>query len=364
MRKGLVIPGLAVVSLMLAIFFTLWVRLRVKPGTPAAPPPQGRYAKNVAAVGLVEPASENIALSCAVSGMVTGLYVNAGDHVHKGQRLFSLDSRDIAADRLVKEAALASARSNLAKLEQEPRPEEIPPAVARVNAAKAEVADAAIQVKLIESVTDRRAVRQEDVERRRAGLAAMEARQAEAEKNLALLKAGAWAPDLAIARAAVAQAQAAIQQDDINIARLTTTAPIDGVVLQNHVRLGQYAQCGAITDPLMIFGSTTGLNLRADVDESDAWRVRAHGNATAYVRGNSDLSYPVEFVRFEPYVLPKKSLTGDSTERGDTRVLQVIFRFADASAPVYDGQQMDVFLDSPADLRHGSETHAEVVRTP
>jgi HlyD family secretion protein len=45
-------------------------------------------------------------------------------------------------------------------------------------------------------------------------------------------------------------------------------------------------------------------------------------------------------------VLPKKSLTGDSTERVDTRVLQVIYKIEDTNLPLFVGQQMDVFIDA------------------
>ena len=130
----------------------------------------------------------------------------------------------------------------------------------------------------------------------------------------------------------------------MNIERLTTHAPIDGAILQNKVRIGQYAQCGPLAEPLMIFGGTGAMHVRADVDETDAWRVKAGAPAVAHVRGNSRITYALEFVRFEPSFIPKKSLTGDSTERVDTRVLEVIYRFHDAQAHVYDGQQMDVFI--------------------
>ena len=73
--------------------------------------------------------------------------------------------------------------------------------------------------------------------------------------------------------------------------------------------------------------------------------MRSEGKATASVRGNPDLKTPLTFVRFEPFVVPKKSLTGDSTERVDTRVLQVIYRLEDESLPLFVGQQMDVFID-------------------
>lgn len=344
--KRYILPMLATVSLVFAVSWTLAERPVRKPSDPPAPPPETTSAQSVAAVGLVEPGTENIALSCAVSGLVTSLDVKAGDRVRSGQKLFSVDDRDLVADLAARRAALANARAQLAKLEAEPRPEEVPPAEAKVAEAKAQAGDAEVQMRLIESVADLRAVKKEDVLRRRLAYQAAQARLAQAEKDLALLKAGAWAPDLAIARAQVAQAEAAVRQDEVNLERLTTRAPMDGVILQNKVRLGQYAQCGPVADPLMIFGGGRELHVRADVDQEDAWRVKAGAAAVAHVRGNSKAAYPVEFVRFEPYVIAKQSLTGSATERVDTRVLQVIYRFRDRSAPVFDGQQMDVFISA------------------
>ena len=100
------------------------------------------------------------------------------------------------------------------------------------------LADAEVQVKLIESVTDNRAVKKEDVFERQQNYNAAKARLAQAERNLALTKAGAWGPDVAIARTEVKQAVAPVRQDEVNIERLTTRAPIDGTILQYKVRLG------------------------------------------------------------------------------------------------------------------------------
>jgi HlyD family secretion protein len=44
--------------------------------------------------------------------------------------------------------------------------------------------------------------------------------------------------------------------------------------------------------------------------------------------------------------VPKRSLTGESTERVDTRVLQALYTFPRSALPVYVGQQMDVFIES------------------
>lgn len=252
--KRYTLPILALASLLFAVSWTLAERPVRKPSEPPAPPPETTSAQTVAAVGLVEPGTENIALSCAVSGLVTSLYVKAGDRVSRGQKLFSIDDRDLLADLAVKRAALDNARAQLAKLEAEPRPEEVPLAEAKVAEVKAQLADAEVQMRLIDSVSDPRAVKKEDVLRRRLAYQAAQARLAQAEKDLALLRAGAWGPDLAIARTQVAQAEAAVRQDEVNIERLTMRAPMDGVILQNKVHLGQFAQCGPLAEPLMIFG--------------------------------------------------------------------------------------------------------------
>jgi multidrug resistance efflux pump len=349
--RRFIIPLLAVVSLTYAIYYTI-SRTPVRAQTiPPAPPPETTSASTVAGEGLVEPSSENISLSCPVSGLVTKLYVRAGDHVRAGQSLFSLDDRELVADLGVKRAALEAARARLAKLQQAPRAEEVPPAEAKVAEAKALVDDAEVQVRLIESVTDKRAVREEDVLRRRFNYEAAKARLVQAEKDLALIQAGTWEPDLAIGKTEVNQAEAAVRQDEINIDRLTMRAPVNGVILQNKVRLGQYAEAGILAEPLMVFGADGNLRLRTDVDESEAWRVNAGSAAVARLRGNSKISFPLEFVRFEPYVIPKKSLTGNVTERVDTRVLQVIYSFKDANAKVFDGQQLDVFIETNANNR-------------
>ena len=54
----------------------------------------------------------------------------------------------------------------------------------------------------------------------------------------------------------------------------------------------------------------------------------------------------LRFVRVEPLVIPKKALTGENTERVDTRVLQAIYAIDRADHPIYVGQQLDVFIDS------------------
>jgi HlyD family secretion protein len=340
--------GLPIIAALI-LTFAIFAIVRSQPVhatvAPPSPPPTAGFDQSVGAVGLVEASSENIAVSLPVQGMVTHMYVKAGDHVAKGARLFSIDDRDLQAELGLRRSSLAMAQAKLDKLLRSPRPEEIPPAEAKVKEAEELYQDADVQLKLIESVRDKRAIRDEDLLRRRIAVKAAGARLDQAKADLALLKAGAWKPDIEIARAEVAEAQSQVERVEADIERTRVTAPIAGEILQCKVRLGEYAQTGPLAQPVILMGATSQLNVRADVDEQDAWRVKGGAPALASVRGDSSHRYGLRFVRFEPYVIPKKSLTGDSTERVDTRVLQVIFAL-DKNAPVYAGQQMDVFIDA------------------
>src|SRR5580704_19497000 len=112
-------------------------------------------------------------------------------------------------------------------------------------------------------------------------------------------------------------------------------------------RLGEYAQSGVLSTPLMLLGDDTRLHVRVDVDENDAWRFQPCASAVASVRGNPEIKTSLQYVRTDPDVIPKVTLTGDTTQRTDTRVLQVIYSFDPASLPLYVGQLMDVFIEAP-----------------
>jgi HlyD family secretion protein len=151
------------------------------------------------------------------------------------------------------------------------------------------------------------------------------------------------------ANARVVQAEASIKTSETEIERSRVTAPVDGDILKLNVRAGEFAPAGVTPEALLLLGRLDPLHLRVDVDEEDAsWRVDPRAKAIAAVRGNPTQQTPLEFVRFEPYVTPKRSLTGASDERVDTRVLQVIYRFKPDGFPIHVGQRMDVFIEAPA----------------
>src|SRR5260370_23676412 len=162
--------GLPIIAALI-LTFSIFAIVRSQPAhatvSPPSPPPTPVVQGSVGAVGLVEASSENIAVSVPVQGMVTHVDVKAGDHVTRGQNLFSIDARDLQAELNRRRSSLAMAQAKLDRLLRSPRPEEIPPAEAKVNEAVALYQDADVQLKLIESVRAKRAIRNEDLPRRR-----------------------------------------------------------------------------------------------------------------------------------------------------------------------------------------------------
>jgi HlyD family secretion protein len=151
--------------------------------------------------------------------------------------------------------------------------------------------------------------------------------------------------EYAVAQARLEAARAAVAQTEALIDRLTVRAPIRGTILRVNTRAGEYVTPSADVPPLLL-GVIEEVQVRADVDEQVAPRVRAGSKAVGFLKGDTRHAIPMEFVRIEPLVTPKRNLTGLSSERVDTRVLQVIYKFpTERARGVYVGQQMDLFIE-------------------
>lgn len=305
--KKFVLPLIALAALVFGIGSVIRSQPKREPTTPPSPPPASPYSHTVAAVGLVETSTENIAVGTPLADVVREVCVRVDQTVKAGDPLFKLDARHLRAELAVRQADLRVAESQV-----------------KVSAAILE--DASRQLNFFESLKDKTAISAEDLTRRRS---AVETAQAQLDE----------------AKARVAVVTAQIQFTETQIERSIVRSPIDGDVLQVKVHPGEFAPAGVTATPLVLLGRLKPLHLRVDVDEHEAWRVRPEARASAAVRGNAHLKASLTFVRYEPFVVPKKSLTGDSTERVDTRVLQVIYLVEADKLPLFVGQQMDVFID-------------------
>lgn len=281
----------------IAVAVLLVIRLQAK--EPVVPPPVAPSVKPagraIAAAGLVEARCENTSIGVPVSGLVTEVLVKVWDQVKAGQPLIKLDDSDLRASLVTQEANIVVAEATLRRVQSQ-------------YTRLLKLADAKPPIVSVDE---------------------LETRQ----------------HDVAVAEAQLSASRAAVKQTQALIERLVVRSPIAGTILQVNVRAGEYASAAATRAP-MVLGHIDEVQVRADVDEQLAPRVKSGQKAVGYVKGDAARPIPLEFVRIEPFVVPKVSLTGGSTERVDTRVLQLIYAFKNLSErPVYVGQQMDVFLE-------------------
>jgi len=276
---------------------------------PLVEPSKAPFADSIGARGMVESVDENVRIAPVVPGVIDEVYVKVGDHVSKGAPLFRGDTRDA-------EAKVVAQTAQVGLLE------------AKVKEAEVALADKQDSYRRTEQLRSKDVSSEDDLQRK---LYAMRS----AETSLITARA-----DLELAKAQLKQAQ-------VTLDLLTVRAPREGEILRVDLRAGEYVNISPTdpNEPSLLLGDTRHLQLRADVDEDSASRVKKGAAAIAFIRGMRSDPIPLRFVRIEPYVTTKKSLTGDSTERVDTRVLQVIYQFDHSSVPVYVGQQMDVFID-------------------
>ncbi len=304
------LKNLTIAAALLGIVAMFLLVARLKKPDPVAPPlvepATAPYQTAIGARGIVESLGENVHISPLVSGVVEEVYVKVGDQVKKGDPLFRVDSR-------AARAAVAS------------REAEIPVLTARLAEAEANLAEKQDLLERVTKLGSKNVASEEEVRR-----ANFQHRAAAALQALA-------AAELQQGKVLLAEAQT-----DLDLTLVA--APRNGEILQVNIRSGEHASPNTMMEAILL-GDTSALQLRADVDEDSAWRVRPGAPATAYIKGTRDKPIPLTFVRVEPYILPKKSLTGESTERVDTRVLQVIYTFPAPKTPIYVGQQMDVFID-------------------
>ena len=356
-----VLPAVAVVALGFAAVQLSKAQQKPPPVSPPIEPGKSPYTKQLAGAGIVEPETENIAVGSNVSGVVQRVTVTVGQTVKPGEKLFQLDDRSLRAELAVREALKGSAQATLDKLLLPPRDEERPAFEAKILEAEANRKDLKQTYDRLASAAG--AVSADEVSRRRLAVEVADAQVAKVKADFQLWKAGTWAPDRKIAAATVAQTDAQLRQTNTELERLTVTAPrfrwrslsdgrdapddagVEYKVLQVNVRPGEFVG-NTPNQALVVLGCVGKLHVRVDLDENDIARFDTRFAGVAKPRGNPDASYPLTFVRVEPYVVPKKSLTGAGTERVDTRVLQVIYALDTKGQPLYVGQQMDVFLNA------------------
>jgi HlyD family secretion protein len=290
----IILPLIALLMLSNAIFglFKNPKREVVEPQKPVA---VSDFKHSVSGLGITEPQSEIINIGVNSSGIVIEIYVKAGDSVKKDASLFTIDNREAKANLELK--------------------------ISQYEAAKLDALDKIQEFEIYQKISDNRAYSKDDFNKKKIAVEIYEQK--------------------------IKQAAAELEVAQVALDKLTIKAPIDGEVLKVDVRLGEYAQIGALSKSLIMIGDLSKMHVRVEIDEIEASRLDDKKPAFAYLRGNPKVKIPLKFVRFEPYIVPKISLSGGNAEKIDTRVLQVIYSLENNERnKILVGQQMDVYVET------------------
>lgn len=296
---------------------------------PARPAPPGAEEPDaVVAPGVVEPWGGEADLSAQEPGWIAEIAVKEGDAVRAGQLLATLE--DGAQRRAVDlaRAELADAEAAREKIERGATSEEL-------RQAEADHAAASARASLARSVAARTARLHEtgvvpDVEAERtAAESRAEAALAErADARLRELRRGARPEDRSAARARAAAAEARLRLAEANLARRRVLAPGAGTVLQSRFHPGEFYGVGA--GPLFVLGDVTRLQVRLEVDEIDAFALRAGAPCAIDSDAGARIAAGT-VIRLAPRMGRRALATESPTARNDVRVREVFVEIPAAS---------------------------------
>jgi HlyD family secretion protein len=301
--RKIILPLIALVGAIFALSIVFWSQKKQPIPPIPFPPPKSPYEHAVYGSGIVEASTENIAIGTPFIEPIVAIYVVEGDKVKAGDPLLKQDTRSLEAQKTTAQNQLAVAEINYQNLKT--------------------------QFSFYERLTNKNAV----------------------SENAYMTTY--YSMEQAAKQVEVAKAQ--LNQVITDIERSTIRAPVDGEILQVNAHVGEiYAPVSYnitqsyfnLQTAQILMGTTSPMQMRIEIDQEDSWRFIKGAKATAFLRGNSNIHFPMHFVRIEPYVLPKQSFTGDAIERLDTRVLQVLYQFDQKDLPIYPGQLLDIFIEA------------------
>ncbi|WP_414713141.1 HlyD family efflux transporter periplasmic adaptor subunit [Sphingopyxis sp.] len=269
---------LAIVVVSIAALWGIWYFL-----TQA-----GRVSTDNAYVG-----ADSATVTALVSGPVKAVRVSGTQVVKKGDVLVILDDADQRIAVADAEAALrqarqrygqSSANADAARARVGARGAEIAQARARLRDADASVAKARAELARRESIAGTGAVSAEELTAARTALASAGAARDLAAAGIASAEAtrGSASGDLGAAEAVVrgttidtapdvAAAQARLDKARLDLERTVIRAPVDGVVTNRQVQVGQRIAAGA---PIMVVVPIATAYVDANFKESQFKRIR------------------------------------------------------------------------------------------
>lgn len=206
---------------------------------------RGPVVRQVAVVGTLNPVA-TVEVGAQVSGQIIELNADFNSVVKKGQILAKLNPKQINAKIQQAEADLAIARANLSA------------AKAALLEATVSQKDANRQLQRARDLFGRQLLAETDVE-------AAELKAEQAQAQLASRNAS-----VEVAQAGIRQREAALTDAQTNLEYTIIRAPVDGMVIQRKVNVGQTLVSNMQTPVLFVLAEALeAMQLEASVDEAD-----------------------------------------------------------------------------------------------
>ena len=288
-------------------------------------------------------------------GRIVQIGVKEGDRVRKGQVVARLDN--IQADAVVQaqQAAMNSALADASAQESAVKAMEdnIASGQATVDKAKADLEKAHIDFERGEQLWKSKLIAKQDYDVRKSTYDSQLAtlRVAEASLRQMMSQRGQSAAQLSGYQKKVAQSQATLRQVNDVLTKYMATSPIDGIVTNLPVRMGESVVPGIQNSAgslIMTIADMSLITAEVKVDETDIVNVKL-GQA-------ADITIDA---------IPNKTFKGHVTEIGNTAILRSTGRAASQSA-VSSQEAKDfkvvVALDNPPeDVRPGLSCTAKII---
>ena len=234
------------------------------------------------------------------SGYIDEILVREGMAVRAGDVAARIGRRDLAAARLRDEAALAHARTNLARTQSGSRAEEIHAAAERTRAARAAAERASADYARGAELLAEGAIAQQAFDALREARDTADANLHAREEEQRLLENGSRPEDIRMAEEDVRRQQAILAMDDSVIDDLTIRIPRDGVVLTKNYEAGEFVRAGAsvatLIDPADIWIKVyVTTDMLGSVHLGDPARVYIDGQAEPLNGIIAEISDAAEF---------------------------------------------------------------------
>jgi RND family efflux transporter MFP subunit len=274
-------------------------------------------------------AKDTVELRARVEAFLDGIHFEEGRPVKRGQVLFTLDKRKYEADLQTAKAQLAKAR---AELELARDKVTIDVARAKVDQAKAQLGKADLDVNRLTPLAKENAVPQQDLDNalvaQQVGRSDVEASQATYENVVLNQKVSTDQ-----AEAAVLAGEASVKNAELNLSYCTITAPMDGLIGQRMVSVGNLVGRGEPT-LLAVLSALDPLRVSFGLSEAEYLRlVKRMGN-------RSGDAVPLELILADGSVYPHKGRVTIASRAVDeaTGTLTLVAEFRNPEGLIRPGQ--------------------------